>query len=250
MDQTGGAFGHQVVTGVRAAKEGLSCAVSAPVWQCADGEVETAIELLDGVEAMVTALRAVLLVQAEERALQQRTGAPSTGRWLVERFRWSRSRAGAALGQARALAGRPVVAAALGDGAVTAEQAAAVSEALARIDRVPGVTVGEREHAARFLVEHAAALGPRELTVVGRQLAQTLTRLPSADDPADAEALAREQDRAEREAQARERNSFRLSRGRDGRCRATLDLGPVGEAAARIWAKAAGRPPRGRRLPG
>ena len=241
MSSIDGVFGHQVVTGLRAASAGLTRSRLAPVWQCADDEVEAAVELLDRIEAQTAALRAALLLQAEERSLQQRTGAPSTGRWLVERFRWSRSRAAAAIAQARTLAARPVVAAALADGALTSEQARAVSEALARIDRVPGVSVAEREDAAHFLVQHAAALGPGELAVVGRQLEETLTRLPSTDDPADAEALAREQDRAEREAQRRERNAFRLFRGRDGRCRATLDLGPVGEAVTREWAKGAER---------
>jgi hypothetical protein len=137
MSSIGGVFGHQVVTGVRAAKEGLSCAVAAPVWQCADSDVEAAIELLDGVEMMVTAMRSALLVQAEERSLRERTGAPSTGRWLVERFRWSPSRAGAAMAEARMLQERTVVADALADGAMTKEQALAVNDPAA-VGRRPG----------------------------------------------------------------------------------------------------------------
>ena len=71
--------------------------------------------------------------------MRQSTGAPSTERWLAERFRWSRSRARAAVAEAGRWRDRPVLADALGAGIVTAEQATAVGESLERIDRVPGV---------------------------------------------------------------------------------------------------------------
>ena len=93
MSSTDGVFGHQVVTSLRAADDDLAKAVLAPLWQAGDGDVESAVELLDRIEAKAVAMRSTLLVQAEERSLREPTGAPSTGRWLVERFRWSRSRA-------------------------------------------------------------------------------------------------------------------------------------------------------------
>lgn len=136
---------------------------------------------------------------------------------------------------------------ALAAGVVTVEQAAVVAAGLDRIDQVPGVGPEDRAQAAGYLVEQAAALGPAELDTAGRAIAEALTRLPSGDDPGDEDAIRRENDRAERATQQRERNQLRVTRSRDGRLRIVGDLGPVGEAIALAWLHRAGDPAPGRR---
>jgi hypothetical protein len=242
MDQAGGALGHPVLTGARAADQALRCAATGPVWQCSDDEVEAGLELVDRLDARLGALRAALLREAEDRSLRERTRAPSTQRWLTDRFRLSRAEAADRLRQAEQYARQPQVRAALATGAITAEQGAVSAAALDRIDALPGLTAQHRDAAARFLLEQAAALPPRELARVGQQLLETLTCTPSTDDPADEAALQREQDRAEAEAQAGERNGLTLTRRPGGRVRARFDLGPLGAATLGAWLRGADRP--------
>lgn len=148
MDRSGGALGSQLVAGLRAADKVLGCAGQAPVWRCGDDDLEAGLELLDRLEAQTVALRGALLAQAEQRSLKERTGAPSTERWLADRFRWSRVDARRKLAAARAQARQPVVAEALTAGVVTVEQAAVLAAGLDRIDQVPGASVTDRAEAA------------------------------------------------------------------------------------------------------
>ena len=72
---------------------------------------------------------------------------------------------------------------------------------------------------------------------------EALTRTPSVDDPAEEDALAREQRLADEEAEAAQRDlaswRHRLRPGRRGR--GTLDTGPVGDALIKAWEHVAGR---------
>jgi hypothetical protein len=242
MDQAGGALGHPVLAGARAADDALRCAATGPVWQCGDDEIEAGLQLVDRMEARLGALRAALLREAEDRSLQDRTRAPSTQRWLTDRFRLSRPQATGRLRQAEQLARHPIVRAALAEAEVTLEQADVAAEALDRIAALPGLTADDRDTAARFLLAQAAALPPRELARAGQALIEALTRTPSRDDPADEQALRREQERAEAEAQAGERNQLTVTRRPGGRVRGRFDLGPLGGATLAAWLRRADQP--------
>ena len=165
-------------------------------------------------------------------------------RWLGDRFRLSPADAAARVRQAALLGRHPVLEAALADGRVTVEQAGVAATALDRVTTLPEVAADVGQDAAGFLVDLCASLAPRDLARAGQALVEELTCAPSVDDPADAAAVEREQQRAEAEAQAGERNDLHVARRR-GRMRALLDLGPLGEATLAAWLRTADTPAAG-----
>lgn len=241
MSSAAQVFEHPVVAGARVAAEGLEKACRAEAWQLGDDDVEAALAALLDVEARTAALRGALLREAQTRDLKARTRASNLERWLGDRFRLSLADAAARI-RAATLHGRhPHVENALADATLTTEQASVIGTALDKIATLPELTDDDRDAAAGFLVEHAASLTPRDLERAGQAVLETLTRAPSQDDPAEEAALAREQDRAEAEAQAAERNNLQVGRRR-GRLRAILDLGTIGEAILNAWLRRAGKP--------
>ena len=250
MSQAGSVLDHPVAAGVRAAAAGLDPSGPAAVWQLSDDDVETTLATLLEVEARTVALQAALLREAEARDLTARTRAATVERWLGDRFRLSRADAAARARDAVLLGRHPMVHAALADGRVTVEQAGVTATVLDRVALLPEVSADERQEAARFLLDQGAALTPRDLARAGQAVLEALTATPSLDDPAEEAALAREQQRAEAEAQHAERDDLRIGRRR-GRLRAVLDLGPIGEATVLAWPTKGGpAPPRQRRLRG
>jgi hypothetical protein len=74
MSSSGGTLlGHPVLAGARGAADQLALAGHGRAWQLGDGDVEAALAALVQVEARATALRAVLLAEAESRNLKERT---------------------------------------------------------------------------------------------------------------------------------------------------------------------------------
>ena len=244
MDST--TLTRPVVTDVYAAVELMAKAAGAAgsAWQLADGDVERGLSLLVRLQAQTVALQAVLLAEAESRDLKARTQAPTTERWLGDRFRLSRADAGVRVRGAQALGRHAVVTEALAAGTATVEQAETLTPVLDAVDAMPGVDKGERAAAGRFLVAQCDTLTPRDLARAGRALLEALTATPSLDDPADAEAVAREQERAEAEAQEAERSFLTVTRRR-GRLLAVLQPGTIGEAALRQWMRRNDRPRTG-----
>ena len=233
-----------VVADVRAAAGLLekAAAASGSLWQLADGEVESGLAALVGLQARVAAMQAVLLAEAETRNLKAATGAPSTERWLADRLRLSRADGGARLRQSAALRRHPRVLDALATGTVTVEQGEVLAAVLHQVEALPGVEDAETAAAADFLVEQCGLLGPRELARAGQAVLEALTRAPSVDDPADAAAVAREHDRAERDLQQAERNWLTVTHRPGGRAHIGADLGPVGTAAFLAWCRRADQP--------
>ena len=237
---------HPVVAGLRAVSAGLHAVVAADqVWQLSDQQVETALATVFEVQANTAVLQGLLLGEADQRDLKSRTGAPNLVRWLGDRFRLSRPDAAARLRQAGDLLRHRPVRDALTAGAVTVEQATTAATTLDQVAALPGLTDQDRTAAATFLLQQCAALTPPELARAGQAVVEALTRTPSRDDPAEAAALDRDQQRAEADAQAAERNDLRVTRRR-GRLRAVLDLGPLGEATLHAWLRRTGTGPAGR----
>ena len=245
MSQADVTFEHPVVAGLRAVSAGLESAAADRVWQLSDQQVETAIATVFEVQANTAVLQALLLGEADQRDLKSRTGAPNLVRWLGDRFRLSRPDAAARVRQAGDLLRHRPVRQALTAGAVTVEQATTAAVALDQVAALPGLTDQDRTSAATFLLQQCAALTPPELARAGQAVVEALTRTPSRDDPAEAAALDRDQQRAEADAQAAERNDLRVTRRR-GRLRAVLDLGPLGEATLHAWLRRTDRTDRRR----
>jgi hypothetical protein len=235
---------HPVVTGVRSAAGCLDQVARPELWQLADAEVEAALAAALEVECRTAAIRAALLREAASRGLQEATRASSPERWLGDRFRLSRADAAARHREAAGLGRHPQVEAALADAVMTPEQAAVAVAVLDRVALLPDVSDDDRAAAGEFLVVQAGSLSPRDLGRAGEALVEALSAAPSVDDPADAEDVRRQHERAEAEALAVERNDLRLVRRR-GRLRTLLDLGPVGEATLLAWLRRADRPAPG-----
>jgi hypothetical protein len=215
-----------------------------PGWQLSDDAVEHALADLDAVEARLAARRAELLAEAELRSLMQRTRAASTARWLRDRYRWSTQRAATCLKEAEALRAQPVVHRALAAGQVSAEQAVVIADTLDQVDQLSQVSEAECADAAALLVDQAGMLCPRDLQVVGRELVEHLTRTPSVDGDADADAVAREAEAAETAAQRAEQNRLTVKRLSDGSVTGRFRLGPVDAPILTGWlTRADAKPP-------
>ncbi|MDQ1604354.1 MAG: hypothetical protein QOE01_2199 [Actinomycetota bacterium] len=243
MSSSGGTLlGHPVLAGARGAADQLALAGHGTAWQLGDGDVEAALAALVQVEARATALRAVLLTEAESRSLKDRTQALSTAQWLTQRFRLSRGLAAARLREAGLLAAQPAVQTALADGTVTVEQSRVLAAALARVDAIPAVTEADRAQAARFLIEQAGSLSPAELTKAGQALAEALTSTPDVDDLADAAAVQRELEAAEAAAQEAEVNRLITKRRPGGGYMGRFEIGNADETLFAAWLRKADQP--------
>jgi len=237
---------RSVVTDVHAAVELMATAAGGldSVWQLRDADVESGLSALVRLQAHTAALEAVLLAEAGSRDLKAGTQASTLVRWLGDRFRLSRADGNTRVRAAEALGRHAVVTEALATGAVTVEQGEVLTRVLETVETFPGVAEGERTAAGRFLVAQCDALAPRDLERAGRAMVEALTASPSVDDPADAEALAREQQRAEAQAQDAERSLLSVTRRR-GRVLAILEPGTIGQAALQQWMRKNGQPHAG-----
>jgi hypothetical protein len=235
--------GHPLLAAAGCASAALGTAARGCAWQLSDDQVQDALTVALRIEGQAAALRANLIAEADVRGLRDRTQSTTTQRWLEGRYRLSTPDARTRVEQAEAFTRHPQLTAALGEGAVTVEQASVIGQSLDRVADLPLVDEDEREQVAAFLIEAAATLIPRELAGAGAEIVEHLTRTPSVDDPGEAEAVAREQRRAEEEAEAaaRDRASWRhrIRPGRPGR--GTLDTGPIGDALIKAWEHRAGR---------
>ncbi|MGH8894200.1 MAG: hypothetical protein ACRDWY_13005, partial [Actinomycetes bacterium] len=241
MSSAGTVVEHPVITRVRSAADRLGKACDAELWRLCDTDVETALAGLLELEARTAALRGALLREAATRDLKARTRASSVPRWLGDRFRLSHADATTRERDAALFGRHPRVETALGSAAVTVEQATVTATALDKIAGLPDLDDGDREAAAGFLLAQCASLAPRDLARAGQAILEALTVTPSTDDPDDAVAVHREQQRAEADAQAAERNDLQVIRRR-GRVRAILDLGPVGDATLLAWLRRTDKP--------
>ena len=194
------------------------------------------------IEARNAALRATLLAEANLRGLRERTQSSTTERWLADRYRLSHPDARARVEQAHVFVRHPRVVEALTEGSVTVEQASVIAHALDQVADLPLVEEDEREQAADLLIEQSHDSSRARLARAGQQIVQHLTRTPSVDDPAEEDAIAREQRRAQEDAEAAQRDRaswrHRLRPGRRGR--GTLDTGPIGDTLIKAWEHAAG----------
>jgi len=206
-----------------------------PGWQLSDDAIEHALADLDGDEARLAARRAELLAEAELRSLKDRTKASSTARWLRDRYHWSTQRAATCLKQAEALRAQPCVHRVLAAGQITTEQAVVIADTLDQVAQLPQVREVDLADAAALLVDQAGLLCPHDLQVVGRELVEHLTRTPSVDTSADADAVAREAEAAETAAQRAEQNRLTVKRLPDGSVSGRFRLCPVDAPILTGW---------------
>ena len=198
MSSLVGGVTHPAFAAVDAVNAGLDELAEASLWALPTAELAALVVAVEQVARRVTAAQMTVLGQAESGCVRALTGARSTPLWL---------RAAADVpvwvGRGRLvlhhqLAGRPLVGAALGAGAVSVEAATAVCAALAGLPAgVPAVQVGSVE---RLLVDVAAADGAGAVGKWAARIAQQWT--PDLLE--------------QREAAARDARFLSVTTGRDG----------------------------------
>ena len=169
MSTSGFLVDRPVVDELAVACDVLARAEVSAVWRLADADVEGGVSLLLMLQAHTAAMQAVLLAEVESRDLKATTGAPSTPRWLGDRWRLSRTDGGARLRESATLRRHPQLLAALGSGAVTVEQVQVLAAVLHHVAGLPGVGDGEVGAAAEFLLASAASWGRASWAVPGRR---------------------------------------------------------------------------------
>ena len=110
-----------------------------------------------------------------------------------------------------------------------------IADTLDQVAQLPQVREVDLADAAALLVDQAGLLCPHDLQVVGRELVEHLTRTPSVDTSADADAVAREAEAAETAAQRAEQNRLTVKRLPDGSVSGRFRLCPVDAPILTGW---------------
>jgi hypothetical protein len=172
----------------------------------ATGEKEAALVALTRARSQLDALAARLLASADD--VGQVHGLKDAAAWLAVQTRTTRRAACADLALGRALEQRPAVAHALASGAVRAEQARAIVEA---VDALPArVDAATRELAETTLLELATQHDARDLKRIGKRILDVVA--PEVGESQEEAVL------AEEEARAAATADFTLVDDGEGRC--------------------------------
>jgi hypothetical protein len=172
-----------------------------------------ALRELVAAEAQLVELRLRILADAGD--LAEATAAKDAAGWLAHHTHSSYADARADLRLAQALErDRPVLAAAMRDGAVTLSQARVIDRALTALPT--GVDADTVARAEAHLVERAEEFGPRELGRIGRRILDVVA--PHIAEAADAARL------ADLEAHAEQQTRLTMRRQGDGTTRLSARL--------------------------
>ena len=186
--------GHPLLAGLHAAGTGLTTAAGAGrdrVSLLSDEDTRTAIETVQSLQAMATALLSTLLTHAEVRGLKDQLKARSTASWLAHTARITGAAAREHVRVAGLLDAHPEAADLLAAGAVTWAHARVVATTLEAIDTLGTVDPPTRARVVEFLSHYAPTLDPLSLSVAARALIETLTTTPDVDDRDDQAAVDR-----------------------------------------------------------
>ncbi|WP_370287776.1 DUF222 domain-containing protein [Nocardioides sp.] len=172
----------------RVADDALAHALAAPVWSAGVEDTREALLELARVEAHAAALKARLLVHAEEIGAHQESGAESVAVWHARATGTTVAQGRAAVREAVALEACPDVASALAGAEINSAQAKVI------VDAVTEVPEGDKDRATEFLLEKAQTHHANDLRVLGRRVWEVLD--PIAADARESAALERQEARA------------------------------------------------------
>ncbi|WP_370289935.1 DUF222 domain-containing protein [Nocardioides sp.] len=172
----------------RVADDALAHALAAPAWSTGAEDTREALLELARVEARAAALKARLLVHAEEIGAHQESGAESVAVWHARATRTTVAQGRAALREAVALEARPDVASALAGAEINPAQAKVI------VDAVAEVPEEDRDRASTYLLEKAGTHHAKDLRVLGRRVWEVLDSV--AADARESAALERQEARA------------------------------------------------------
>jgi hypothetical protein len=164
-------------------------------WSMTPAEQRTALVALARAEAPIGELRLRVLAAADRADIAAQSAATSTGAWLAEHTRTTRSQAHADLHLAQALDGRcRATRAALAAGALNPTHARVIVHALDQLPDELDPTV--RERAEKQLVHDAGDHDPTALKMLARHLYEVID--PDAADAEEGRRLEREEHAAAR----------------------------------------------------
>jgi hypothetical protein len=173
-----------------------------------DGERLTWIEKVTEAERRVSALKAVLIGEADEAGSAMRARHSPLRDWLAGSGQESPRRAAAAVWKARELEQRPRVRDAATSGRISLEQAAAINEALNGLPT--GLDKAQHQHAEDLILVAATHTPPEKLRTMGESLVTQVA-------PTQAETSEQRAARLEaRDARARARRCVRFGPETDG----------------------------------
>ncbi len=230
----GDAFGPALA----AVRRDLADLVDTQTWSLDETRLDQRIADALAARAAVDEVLSRLVAEADDRNLAKTHGASSTKAHLVHRYRLSGREAASVVRTARALHGPSATAEptrkALADGAVSAEQAVVVAEALSKVS--PAIPSEHVERAQCDLIGLTEQLSFDQLRYAANHLVEVL-------DPEQAdEILGGQLEAAERRHRKQTRLSLQVHE--DGSCDGRFHLGPVPTAHLHKALEAFGAPRR------
>lgn len=196
----GGAGAHRILCVARVVEAALEGLGDAPAWSMSVEEQREALRVLDRVGSRLAELDLRVLAAAERNEVGAGSGATSTAAWLAHETRQARPRCSAAVRLAGALdEGFSATRAALAAGRVNPEQAGVIVTAVQTLTREhDDLPAGIESRAEAHLLDLAGSFDAVVLRRLGRRLFEVVC--PEAADRVEGEALAREEERARRNA--------------------------------------------------
>ncbi len=145
-------------------------------WSMDPEELRTALVDLARAESQLTALRLRVLAEAERSGATTAQAAATAADWLAVETHQTRVAARSDLRLAQGLDSHPLLADAVGSGALNPAQARVI---LTCLDRLPStgefaVTTAQREAAEQHLVDLAAHYDPKALRILGRRIFEVI----------------------------------------------------------------------------
>jgi hypothetical protein len=217
-----------VIAELTRANDAVRACLDAPVWALPEAQLIEALDAVHAVEQRLVALKLALVREVDGRGVATAAGATSTGAWLRERLRLSILAARRLVSDAAALdSAPPVVCDSVAAGAVTAEQARVIVDAVAAVQADAGAEAADK--AVHLLIDWAGRFEPGVLRgLAGRILVHVA---PDVADEADRRALEEADKRGDRdrhltlstEPTGRARISARLDAETAALLRAVLD---------------------------
>ena len=152
------------------------------------------LERLEKLQAQQAALKLRVLAAAGDIA--EETGAKDVSGWMRTELLVDKAVGRAQVKLAAGVAKYDLVAAGLADGDVSQDKARVITQALDAIETDPAASGEDLVLAEKLLVDYAARLTANELKIVGRRILAEID--PERFEAAEAQALHREEERAQR----------------------------------------------------
>ncbi|MCK9895410.1 HNH endonuclease signature motif containing protein [Frankia sp. AgB32] len=176
---------HPLLTALETIEAELDGLLAGGHWQLPDGQLADLLHGFHRVGARVAAARGVALVEASDRGLAARLGAPDLPAWLIGQHALAPREARRLVRVARELSGTcQVTGQALATGTIDLDHARVICEAMRVLP--PQTSDEQRARAEAMLLEFAATYNPYDLVKMAAGICESLTMTdisPGGGDP-------------------------------------------------------------------